>query len=239
MHTSYIIAALALALPVYSTPSGNVGCYSDAGSLKNKGPYSYQSPGYCEELCLRDGHKVAALTRGNMCYCGDTLPSQSAKVDDDKCDQACIGYPSDSCKSLEKHMPHEQSQEQQLTNFSIYIGGGKDTFTVYWITKDDAENNSPENSSTTAASTAATAATAAGGIIIAPTANSAPSGIVTAPSSMNSKGASAITSKSANAASTAATSATASASPTNNAASTIQVGSSLIGAVVAGVGLLL
>ncbi|KAJ6087291.1 hypothetical protein N7467_006205 [Penicillium canescens] len=214
MHTSYIIAALALALPVYSTSSGNVGCYSDAGSLKNKGPYSYQSPGYCEEVCLRDGHKVAALTRGNMCYCGDTLPSQSAKVDDDKCDQMCIGWPSDSC-------------------------GGKDTFTVYWITKDDAENNSPENSSTTAAPTAATAATAAGGIIVAPTANSAPSGIVTAPSSMNSKGASAIASKSANAASTAATSATASASPTNNAAGTIQVGSSLIGAVVAGMGLLL
>jgi hypothetical protein len=95
-----MIAALALALPVYSTTE-NKGCYSDAGSLKNKGPYTYQSLGYCEDLCSRGGYSVAALTRGNMCYCGDTLPPQSAKVDDDKCDQMCIGFPTTTCKTLQ------------------------------------------------------------------------------------------------------------------------------------------
>ncbi|KAJ5306322.1 hypothetical protein PENANT_c017G06251 [Penicillium antarcticum] len=210
MHSSFILAALALALPVYSSSSGYVGCYSDAGSLKNKGPFSYQSVGACEQSCVRDGHNVIGLTRGNMCYCGDAVPSQSAKVDNDKCDLACPGYPADKC-------------------------GGTDTFTIYQIAKKDAEDSASEASSTTMAPSAATAA---GGIIVAATANSAPSGIVTTTSSMNAK-VTALASKSANAASTAATSASVSASPTNNAAGTIQVGSSLVGAVIAGMGLLL
>ncbi|KAJ5766816.1 uncharacterized protein N7511_004432 [Penicillium nucicola] len=207
MHPNIILAALALALPVHSMV--NMGCYSDAGSLKNQGPYSYQSPGYCQDHCLGAGKSVFALTRGNMCYCGDALPTE--KVNDDKCNQVCPGWPAESC-------------------------GGNDTFSVYQIIGENAPDSASDGASTTAAPTAATAA---GGIIVAPTTNSAPSGIVTAVSSMNSKGVTALASKSANAATAAATSATVSASPTNNAAGTLQVGSSMMGAVVAGMGLLL
>jgi hypothetical protein len=99
MHSTYILSALALALPVYSLSStASMGCYSDIGDMKSQGPYTYQSPGYCQDRCSKNDFKVAALGRSDMCYCGNNLPSQSAKVDDDKCDQPCVGFPAEMCK---------------------------------------------------------------------------------------------------------------------------------------------
>ncbi len=40
-----------------------------------------------------------AMTGGNECYCGDLMPPLSTQVDNSKCDTACVGYPSDNCKS--------------------------------------------------------------------------------------------------------------------------------------------
>lgn len=100
MRISSIIAAFALALPVYSlSATAEMGCYSKVESFKNQGPYTYQSPGYCQNLCAKNDYKVAALSRGNMCYCGDKMPSDSFKTDDDQCDTPCVGWARGTCKS--------------------------------------------------------------------------------------------------------------------------------------------
>ena len=112
----------------------------------------------------------------------------------------------------------------------FYVGGGNDTFNIIQATE-NLQASASENASTTIAPTAATAA---GGIIVAPTTASAQAGIVTAVSTVNSKSGNVI-SKAAGSGSVA----TASPSPTNNAAGTVRAGSSLLGAVVAGMGLLL
>lgn len=99
MHPNYIFSALALALPVYSLSStASMGCYSAIESFKNQGPYTYQSPGYCQTQCAGNNFKVAALSRGNMCYCGNKVPSDSAKIAGDKCDIACTGWAAASCE---------------------------------------------------------------------------------------------------------------------------------------------
>ncbi|KAJ5210817.1 Carbohydrate-binding WSC subgroup [Penicillium cf. griseofulvum] len=195
MHTNYIFSALALALPVFSASStARMGCYSDFESFKSQGPYTYQSPGYCQTECARKEFKVAALGRGNICYCGDAIPSESAKVADDMCDMTCPGWPKETC-------------------------GGKETFNIFQATED---TTSPGNATSTSARIPATAA---GGIIVAPSATGTSTGIVTAASN------------SANASKPAAS--TASPTPTNNAAGTVRAGSSLLGAAIAGMGLLL
>ncbi|OQE24194.1 hypothetical protein PENFLA_c010G06642 [Penicillium flavigenum] len=206
MHTNYFFSALALALPVYSlSATASMGCYSEVDSFKNQGPYTYQSPGYCQAQCAENGFKVAALSRGNMCYCGNKMPSDSAKIADDKCDLSCSGWPAGSC-------------------------GGQDTFNIIQATE-NLQASASENASTTIAPTAATAA---GGIIVAPSTASGQTGIVTAASTANSKSGN-VVSKAAGSGSVA----TASPTPTNNAAGTVRAGSSLLGAVVVGMGLLL
>ncbi|CAI7625779.1 unnamed protein product [Penicillium discolor] len=207
MHTNYIFSALALALPVYSLSStASMGCYSAIESFKNQGPYTYQSPGYCQTQCAGKNFKVAALSRGNMCYCGNKVPSDSVKIAEDKCDIACTGWAAASC-------------------------GGMDTFNVIQAT-DDLQASPSENASTTIAPSAATAA---GGIIVAASTAGAPTGIVTAASTVNSKSGNAVSKSAALSGAVA----TASPTPTSNAAGTVRAGSSLLGAVVAGLGLLL
>lgn len=97
MRATSILSVLALALPVFS--ASGLGCYSEIPSLKSQGPYSFNSLGYCQSKCIEKEFKFAALKRGNMCYCGNTLPSQSNKVDDEKCNTVCPGYPVNNCKS--------------------------------------------------------------------------------------------------------------------------------------------
>ncbi|KGO36319.1 Carbohydrate-binding WSC, subgroup [Penicillium expansum] len=207
MHTNYIFSALALALPVYSLNStASMGCYSAVESFKNQGPFTYQSPGHCQFQCADNDFKVAALSRGDMCYCGNKVPSDSAKVADDKCDIVCPGWPESTC-------------------------GGIDTFNII-LAAEDLQASPSENAFTTIAPTAATAA---GGIIVAASTASTPTSTVTAASTVSSKSGNTV-SKSAAASGTAAT---ASPTPTNNAAGTVRAGSSLLGAAIAGMGLLL
>jgi cell wall integrity and stress response component len=115
----------------------------------------------------------------------------------------------------------------------FYIGGGKDAFTVI-----QAVENIGAPVSGASTTIAATASTAAGGIIVAPSTAAAPTGIVTALASTNTKSAESGSSKST-VSESGATSSSPSPSPTFNAAGTVRAGSSLIGAVIAGMGLLL
>lgn len=74
------------------------GCYSSAGSLESDGSYMYQSTGYCGEQCTGKDQAVMGLTEGNSCWCGGSIPSDSDKVDDERCNSPCTGFGSDNCR---------------------------------------------------------------------------------------------------------------------------------------------
>lgn len=99
MHPQQLLVTFALALPTLASASiSQVGCYSAIPSLKDEGEYTFQSQGYCENKCQEGGFRVAALTGGTQCLCGNELPPKSAQVDDAKCNVKCAGWPEDDCK---------------------------------------------------------------------------------------------------------------------------------------------
>ncbi len=73
------------------------GCYSYSAlkDFDSQGSYTYQSEGYCTELCSNGSYALAAMYNGDECLCGSILPSSD--VDDSNCDTDCAGYPSDTC----------------------------------------------------------------------------------------------------------------------------------------------
>lgn len=86
---------LAASLPIIEASTGYQGCYSDAGSLDDQGPFTFQSSGYCKKKCSGKGKPVYALYKGSNCLCGDEIPS--SKTSDDDCNVECNGYPADKC----------------------------------------------------------------------------------------------------------------------------------------------
>lgn len=77
-----------------------VGCYKKSdleNSLTSNGSYIYQSVSYCENSC--NNAKVAAITNGDTCYCGNSpsILSKYNKVDDSYCNKPCTGYPYEIC----------------------------------------------------------------------------------------------------------------------------------------------
>lgn len=98
MHLNHLLASLALALPALASTS-HLGCYSTVPGLKPSEQYTFQSQGYCEDKCQKAGYRVAALSSGSACACGNELPKASDKVDHAECDLPCTGYPAVKCKS--------------------------------------------------------------------------------------------------------------------------------------------
>jgi len=80
---------------VYSQQASNVGCYKADDSFVSIGPYIYQSSGICTTNCTSRGYTVAALTNGDECLCGSSLPSTS--VDSSFCSMPCAGYGKEDC----------------------------------------------------------------------------------------------------------------------------------------------
>jgi len=75
-----------------------VACYSSSDPLTDQGPYTYQSSGYCQKLCVETFNKpVMGLSEGTDCWCGDELPANSTKVDSSKCNAPCAGFDQEKC----------------------------------------------------------------------------------------------------------------------------------------------
>ncbi|KAH0253330.1 hypothetical protein KCU84_g23817, partial [Aureobasidium melanogenum] len=99
------VAAVTLALSALSVqtvsaitagPVTDAGCFSGSAGLEDNGTYNYQSKGHCQETCIGVGATVMAMTDGNDCWCGSTLPAKSSlQSDDSKCSTSCVGYPDD------------------------------------------------------------------------------------------------------------------------------------------------
>ncbi|KAI5289015.1 hypothetical protein KEM52_000943 [Ascosphaera acerosa] len=139
-------SALALAASLLSLASISVtpaaayelkGCYKKFNPLTDKGVYIYQAAGHCVDECKN--YAVMAMTMGNDCACGDTVPAKSDKTDDDDCDKGCVGYPSDACGSDEY--------------WSVYLTGNKKP---KFATDDDDKSTSTESSTKTSTKTSKT-----------------------------------------------------------------------------------
>ncbi|KAG9561553.1 hypothetical protein KCU97_g17554, partial [Aureobasidium melanogenum] len=107
LSTMRSVAAVTLALSALSVqtvsaitagPVTDAGCFSGSAGLEDNGTFNYQSKGHCQETCIGVGATVMAMTDGNDCWCGSTLPAKSSlQSDDSKCSTSCVGYPDDIC----------------------------------------------------------------------------------------------------------------------------------------------
>ncbi|KAJ5111079.1 hypothetical protein N7532_001614 [Penicillium argentinense] len=234
MYPQPILAVCALALPAFaSLAKETIGCYSKVNSPTAQSEFEFMSLEYCTNKCSRLGYRISALSDGSQCSCGNELPSESDKVDDDKCDTPCQGFPADMCGG--DHLftvltTAEYSAADSSSNLSSSSEPNPNT------------SGSGSGSDEIVTMTKAIPSTAGGGIVVAPTnidESNLPTGILTAPASMVSKASTVIaTAKvtSAPAIATASTSSTPSSTP--NAANTLRAGH-VAGVLVAGLGLLL
>jgi len=59
--------------------------------------YLYNTSGWCQQQCAPMGKAVEGMSNGNECWCGDSVPPSSTKVDDSKCSTICPGYGIENC----------------------------------------------------------------------------------------------------------------------------------------------
>lgn len=74
------------------------GCYATPVPMIDHGPYTFQSSGNCQPICYQFGMPVMGLSDGEYCWCGEMLPPEDSKVDDEKCNTPCNGFPKEMCK---------------------------------------------------------------------------------------------------------------------------------------------
>ncbi|KAJ5639568.1 uncharacterized protein N7484_007430 [Penicillium longicatenatum] len=207
-----LLASIAL-IPLVTAVSSSLGCYSSVPNLKDVKQYTFQSHGFCLNQCTEAGFHIAALKDGITCGCSNTIPLSSAKLDDDKCDQYCAGWPEDNC-------------------------GGINVYTVLTTGDYDSDSDSDSNSNSTVP-----AETGRNIVAPTVNPSSMPTNILTAPSSMGTKAGitalpSAAKSNAASAGIAAVTSTVTPSATPNAAANTLRAGS-MAGVLVAGLGLLL
>lgn len=77
-----------------------LGCYANVDPLVKDNTNTFQTPGLCQPVCVKEGHAVMALTGGSTCYCGDVIPASDNKVDDNLCNMPCTGYDLQTCGGI-------------------------------------------------------------------------------------------------------------------------------------------
>lgn len=100
MKLTPAFAVLPFALVASASQQANyIGCFTSSGSLENQGSYTFQTVGYCIDVCNGGDFKYAAVQKNN-CLCGNTVPEQADMTDDGECSSACPGFANDNCESL-------------------------------------------------------------------------------------------------------------------------------------------
>ncbi|CAF9920257.1 MAG: hypothetical protein HETSPECPRED_004212 [Heterodermia speciosa] len=119
------------------------GCFSSSKPLSDQGSWTYQSPGYCQGLCVKLQKAVMGTTSGSNCFCGDLLPVANSKVSDSKCNTPCFGYDKDNCGGSNL--------------WSVYLTGTKNA--VGNVQGSSGSSSSDSDSSSSTSSSAATTST--------------------------------------------------------------------------------
>ncbi|KAK5173148.1 Stress-activated PKC1-MPK1 kinase pathway sensor [Saxophila tyrrhenica] len=115
-----------------------IGCYSSIKPLTNQGTDRYQSSGACSKTCARQNAATFAMSRGNLCFCGNMLPAESTQTDDSECDTPCVGYPDEMCGGPDA--------------YSVYLSGTEVNVPVFGSTGgDDGDDSSDSSGSSSSA----------------------------------------------------------------------------------------
>lgn len=85
------------------------GCYSSSAPMTDQGPWTYQTSGYCQPICVGQNKPVMATTNGSNCWCGDQLPALDTKVDSSQCNTPCNGYDQEMCTYANSHQVSTRS----------------------------------------------------------------------------------------------------------------------------------
>ncbi|RDW60406.1 putative plasma membrane sensor transducer [Aspergillus mulundensis] len=142
LSSVFATAALLLAgsSPAAAQQQTYVGCFSSSTPLEDQGAYTYQSNGYCMNLCYGKNKAVFGLYNGNHCLCGDEIPAKADKEDnDDECNKSCAAWPIVMCGGSDA--------------YSIYLTGYSDSVAYY----------SDSSTSTTSSSNSSSTSTTSGG----------------------------------------------------------------------------
>jgi hypothetical protein len=82
--------------PVATTTEKLQGCFSSVYGFEMVDDSIYQTSGNCVLKCV-PMNKPAIAINGTQCWCSDTYPPASSKVEDDKCDEPCPAWPDVNC----------------------------------------------------------------------------------------------------------------------------------------------
>ena len=96
-------ACVSAAQPSSLAPLVYQGCFTSPADMKDLGFAAYQSPGYCQQLCVKQDKPVMGMSQVSHCWCGSMLPASSSKVSDMECNSECNGYNATVCESMHSH----------------------------------------------------------------------------------------------------------------------------------------
>ena len=125
-------------------PLTNAGCFSSSDPLQDQGSWTYQSPGYCQGLCVKLQKPVMATTGGSNCFCGDQLPLASSKSSDSSCNTPCFGYDKINCTYPVFYNANRPANRP--------IGGGQGYWSVELTGLDNAVSNIKPSAAATSSS---------------------------------------------------------------------------------------
>ena len=120
------------------------GCYSSSKPMIDQGSYTFQSPGWCQDQCVKLNKPVMGTTGGSNCFCGDQLPLASSKTSDSKCNTPCFGYGKINCM-----YPRIW---RSLIDADGLIGGGQGFWSVQLTGLDNAVTNVQPSAAETSSS---------------------------------------------------------------------------------------
>ncbi|KAK1063924.1 Protein SLG1 [Friedmanniomyces endolithicus] len=126
-------------------------CYSSSAGLTDQGGFEYQTSSYCQKICVKQNQAVLGLSAGSDCWCGDTLPPASSKVDDSSCNKPCDGYGSQMCGGIGFYSIFLTGTESSVPNAGVSASSSSGSSTS---TSDASSSTSQPPTSSTPSTTA-------------------------------------------------------------------------------------
>ncbi|CZT01335.1 hypothetical protein WAI453_006872 [Rhynchosporium graminicola] len=157
---SFVAAtALFAATNVLAMERTSQGCFSSGTGLTLNATLEFNSRGSCGDNCYAMQSATFAMTNSNLCFCGETLPPASTKVDSSKCTIKCPGFGSEFCGGPRGY-------------FSVYITGMTTSVENAEPAASDVAKSSTSSPSAPATATSKAAASTVGGVTVVVTAGS-------------------------------------------------------------------
>ncbi|XP_046549406.1 uncharacterized protein LOC124259328 [Haliotis rubra] len=83
----------------WSCDSNYLGCYRDYPTRVLPHPYfrNDMTPEVCIAYCTTQGYRLAATQAGSQCFCGNSIPADQSRYDENNCGRLCAGDVAQIC----------------------------------------------------------------------------------------------------------------------------------------------